>query len=82
MYKIEKGIDIPKSTNNGKRGNPRRYPFDKMEIGDSFFVESKNLSKARNSITSCAAIYTKKHNPEAKFMSLTIENGIRVWRIK
>jgi len=43
-FVIEKGIEIPKLKRGGGAGNSK-YPFDKMEVGDSFFVakEAKTL---------------------------------------
>jgi hypothetical protein len=81
MYKIEKGIE-PVNPNGGKLGKPRIYPFDKMEIGDSFFVESNNVNQTRNSLGACCYNYVKRNDPEKKFMVRKVEGGVRVWRIK
>lgn len=39
-YGIMKGIEIPASKRGNRKGSgaPTQYPFDSMEIGDSFFV--------------------------------------------
>ena len=72
MVVVEKGIPIP-----GKRGNKHEYPFNKMEIGDSFLEEDKKL---RNIVQSAAFDYGKNNN--MKFTTRDVGNGIRIWRIQ
>lgn len=45
MYKIEKGIEIPECKHGG--GKNRKYPFDEMDVGDSFFVPVIDPTKDR-----------------------------------
>lgn len=69
MIKIDKGIPIPPS-NTGSR-----YPFAHMEVGDSFFAEtrqSKMTAAARN-----WGVRLKR-----KFVTRKESNGTRVWRIE
>lgn len=73
MYKIEKNIPAP--VKNAKF----KYPFEHMEVGDSFFVPKKEVIGTRVSV---AMNYYKKKNPKKAFMSRTDEAGVRVWRIK
>lgn len=65
MYEIEKNIPIV-----GK------YPFDKMEVGDSFYVEGDKNSKAN--LRMAAFTYRKKVNVE--FATKSDDKGIRIWR--
>ena len=70
-FTIEKGIPVPKQVGAGRKN---KYPFDAMEVGDSFFVKDgtvKTLSR------SCG-IYGKRL--ERKFASRTVDGGVRVWR--
>lgn len=72
--KIEKGIQIPNIKNK------RKYPFELMELGDSFFIEN----------TSCKTLYAKamlwRKNDKAtktwKFRAVQEkETGACIWRI-
>jgi len=72
MYIIEKKIPMPKSD----RGRPYKYPFEQMEVGDSFFVPKDEAEKARNS----ALQYARR---EGKIFHTRKENdGARIWRTK
>jgi hypothetical protein len=55
-----------------------RYPFEKMCIGDSFFIDDyKKSQSARVS----AFNFSKKYNSEWKFSLRKINNGWRIYRI-
>ena len=71
MFQIEKGIPMPE-----KRSYEKKYPCSVMDVGDSFFVESKD-KKEMSRISSSFATYKPK-----KFAARSVEGGIRVWRIK
>jgi hypothetical protein len=69
------------------QGRPYRYPFEKLEVGDSFLVEMKDESdykKTINGITSCKTNAEKKL--KIKLITRKVREdeifGIRVWRIK
>ena len=69
--------DIPKPKSTGKRGRPPKYPFSKMEVGDSaFFPGEKTLS---NTYMAAANIGNRKG---WKFSSRAVEGGIRIWRVE
>ena len=74
--KVEKNLPIPKEN----RGRKAKYPWDKLKVGDSFFIEGK--SKKYN-VYSCVASYNRTKAPAP--ISITIREegeGVRVWRIK
>lgn len=73
MYKIEKNIPIPKKSNR-----PRKYNFQNMEVGDSFFVRNGK----QKVVASSAAYYSFLYDKEKKFTVRNVEGGIRCWRIK
>lgn len=52
------------------------YPFAKMEIGDSFYVDGKNAMR----VTSAASVYGKRR--KKKFTIRTEGDGKRCWRIE
>lgn len=70
--KIDKNISIPKP----RTGGNVKWPFDKMEIGDSFLAIQKTFSSA--SALAVAAGYRLNR----KFSCRKTEEGIRIWRIK
>jgi hypothetical protein len=60
---IDKGVPIP-----------NRFPFDQMEVGDSFVITTK-----RHTASVAARRYGDKHN--MKFITRQMPDGtIRCWR--
>ena len=70
MYEIEKGIEVP----NYERY--RKYPFEGMEIGDSFLVPHE----MKNRVQASASSYGRRKNK--RFLTRTVESGVRVWRVE
>lgn len=70
--KIDKKVPMPIMKGNSSQ---RKYPFGKMKVGDSFYIEIE-----RNKIASAASYYGIRNG--VKF-SLRLEgNGFRVWRVE
>ena len=78
MITIDK--DKPQPLGLG-RGAPRKYPFDELTVGESFFVPGLKAADLSGSIGAA-----KRRCPERNFSSRTVtENGVtgaRVWRIQ
>ena len=74
MYKIEK--NIPVSGVGQKTGAPRKYPFRKMVVGDSFFVkgDKKKIQSIRQLI-----LRENKLSEKYRWISRAVDNGVRVW---
>lgn len=73
MHKIESGIPL-------KSWKPRqRYPFPRMEVGDSFLLKSEdNLASVR----SAACLYGKRHSTKfAVRCDDPVKDTHRCWRI-
>jgi hypothetical protein len=71
---IEKGIPFPDKS---------KFPFFKMEVGDSFFVPFTSCgpkAKMHSIISSKACTDGKKLH--MKFSVRGVEGGFRVWRMK
>lgn len=80
--KIEKGIPIP-TTHQGRKPAPCPYPFDKMEVGDSFVVRpaaNDTLRRLANRLGNWARRCGKD-----RFSIITrwdeADNSMRVWKI-
>lgn len=72
-YTIEKGIPVPKK---------RKYPFDKMEVGDSFLIKHDGTTNFRTAIGGHITAHVRR-NPGTKFTSRNTDDGdVRVWRLK
>jgi hypothetical protein len=69
--KIEKRVPIP------ERIVAPGYPFDQMEVGDSFSVPIKQLNSARASMH-----YEHRKNDGRRFISRTNSKAARFWRVK
>jgi hypothetical protein len=77
-YVIEKGISMDR-----KRSASARFPFDKMKIGDSFYIpkEDQDPLAVPASIYSAANSYNKTHGTKIKMAVRKDKGGTRVWRI-
>lgn len=71
--KIDEGIPQP---NSRQKGPQSRYPFSRMEVGDSFLVEGVEGYKVRN-----AASRWGRANGKQLTVSRMV-NGYRCWRVK
>ena len=72
--KIDADIPIKASYNNGR---PEKYPWRKMEVGDSFFVSSETMNLKRASTYAWDA----SRRTGRKFACRRQDDGIRIWRI-
>lgn len=77
---VEKNVPypVPKSRQPKRRKN-NKYPFLKMEIGDSFHISARSKLErelARSRICGAASNVKGK-----KFSTRTFDDGIRVWRV-
>lgn len=71
FYRIERGIPVPQKYQVAK------YPFEIMEVGDSFFVT--NISR------SYIALKKRVLRPKRFACRTVFENGVRgtrIWRIE
>lgn len=73
MFEIQKNVPIP--TELDGRGRKASYPFATMEIGDSFYVDSK-----KKGINAMNAARVHKHRNGMKFLSQPEGEGSRIWR--
>ena len=86
MFEVEKNVPIPRQQRRKKF-----YPFEEMEIGDSFFVpvegnDKKAYAIKRQSVLASVryARHIKMFGEHRKFVTRSdLENGgIRCWRLK
>lgn len=70
-YEIDNDVPVPTTRS--------KYPFDEMEVGDSFFVSGGSkltLRKMRS-----ASNWATKKFPDTKYSVRAVENGVRIWRV-
>jgi len=90
---IEKDLPIPPPRKSSRSSLPVIYPFDRMDVGDSFEVRrtSKSDSSFYNRVTSRLRLeasrlgirirlITTEHDPDTHPTTWTVKT-IRVWRI-
>jgi len=77
MFEIEKSIPIPE---DWSRGRKQKYPFDNMEIGDSFFVP-RDEEKATNLILSISSAKRRALPKQFTVRYIRTEKGVRTWRV-
>jgi len=80
MFKVEKGIEVPRSASH----TGTRYPWMEMGEGDSFLVEATEEVKHKASARVQVAGYAwLKRNPDThghlRVSTRMVEGGIRVW---
>lgn len=75
-YKIDKGVKVPENCRG--RGQPSKYPFAEMEIGDSVFF----ADEARGTMSKPVLAARQHANYHDKKMAARKEgNGVRIWRV-
>jgi hypothetical protein len=79
-YEIEHGIPVPPSLS----GIGEKMPFDKMKVGDSFFVPAHvsngDARPIRKRLASVVAYYSKKLGK--RFALRKVDDGVRIWRVE
>lgn len=71
MFEVEKDIPLPKT-----RQKLKKYPWDSMEIGDSFLVPKTEGKNAR------ASAYASGFKSGRKYASRLQKDGTtRIWRL-
>ena len=79
MLKIEKGLPIPPKFK--RTSVTDGYPFDGMEIGDSFLVESPVKNQKKTAARVAFAMQRSARATGRKFTLRKVDNGVRCWRI-
>ncbi|MAM95714.1 hypothetical protein [Parvibaculum sp.] len=79
---IDKGVPVPPVTYQTRR----LYPFEEMQPGDSFFVQTKDAAeriRKRQSVAAAAKKFRKDSEPNTlRFTTRQVRNGVRCWRIE
>lgn len=76
MFTVESNVPMPTTTLRGSK-----YPVEKLQPGDSFFVPAKKASPV--SVYSCCKRIATRNNFTISMRKLT-ESGVegcRIWRI-
>ena len=89
-YKIEKDVPLCRTSSKSNK-----YPFDHMEVGDSFLVPYAEAKSARMAALSRNAGQYKKFpryvvgedlkkhvTVQRHFVTRTVDGGMRIWRTK
>ena len=80
MFEIESNVPLPEG-DFGK--TKRKYPFNEMEAGDSFFTPADGITRTRimNSLhNSLKARRFTKEGLEGCFVCRKVAGGVRCWR--
>lgn len=73
-YPIEQGVPMPNTDTNGKRS---KYPFQDMQVGDSFFIAGGKSA----GLAATARNWAVRNRVQHRFLVRTVEGGVRVWRV-
>jgi len=69
MYEIEKNVPIPECQKAG------RFPYEELDVNDSFRVEGVKLQSV------CNSNYRANKRLGRKFVARVDGDGVRVWRV-
>jgi hypothetical protein len=67
---VEKDVPIPRSMRGAK------YPFATLEVGDSFTMPANMKQLLRSH-----ALAYKRANPGWDYKTISIPDGVRLWRV-
>lgn len=87
-FKIEKGVPLAKKTVQPRGFAPGKYPFEDMEVGDSFFYPATDGDSARKRMAASTLNYGKRRakwfpgEAPRKYSIRSVEGGLRVWRVE
>lgn len=77
-FKIEKNIPIPAPTRQARKS---KYPWDDMDIGDSFAVDEPSDTAFRK-LYSTVFTRMRKHPGKKYKVGIDETNRARVWRVQ
>jgi len=72
--KIDSDVPLPPPT-----GGAKKYPFDQMQVGQSFFIRLDELPKSGDKAVRTSATQAGKRL-KMKFTIRQVKNGVRLWR--
>lgn len=77
QFDVEENVPMPIFA------RPATFPFAKMKVGQSFFVEAtpEEFKRKRGTVSAAWKKYQRSGNEDAKFISRVVEGGFRVWRV-
>ena len=74
---VDSGVSMP---SGNRRGRPPKYPWETMDVGDSFLMENTSLVTAKSNVASSNRRYSPNHYIYA--LDEDNEENVRVWRNK
>jgi len=74
MHEVQKDVPIPKTIRTAPPAR-RKYPFDKMEVGDMFFVPDKT----KNTLATHASTTGKKLGRKFVTRLVFMKEGLDGW---
>lgn len=92
-FAISNHIPVPvKRVAATRQGRKARYPFEALEVGQSFFVPNACLNKSARKdgqMIVFSAVPARKRHPDRKFVCRAMDeshngvmiSGVRVWRV-
>lgn len=82
MYPIRKNIPLPPRRTGRKRLFETKYPFGKLEVGDSFVVKATASAIKKEMIRLRGMASAAQKHFGFKFALRPLENGVGVWRVQ
>lgn len=81
VFALEDNIPIPAVKRGGRSSGPSRYPFEIMNVNQSFFMPKTDENPKPGKRVAAAVSNASKKLAPKKFKVVSIPEGARVWRI-
>jgi len=80
QYKIEKNVPV---IGMGRTSDAwKRYPLDRMKVGDSFFMPLDDPNAKPHLVQPAVKNYNRVFKTNMELVSRLVDGGRRVWRTK
>jgi hypothetical protein len=84
MYAIDKTSALPRPNLPARKGAVRKYPFNQMDVGDSFSIPvrtEEERAKTAERLYNAVQAYRRYHGGELRFAVRRLKDRVGVWRV-
>ena len=84
LYKIDKGLKVPKIAVNRKQTTPSltSLTMQVLEKGDSFLIKDEVAALKSMKVVRDFVSRDRKRDVDRVFTTRKVGNGLRIWRVK
>lgn len=75
QYSVDKGVPLPNPRVRG--GKLIKYPWDELQVGDSFFVPTGSVKNIQVMRSNC---HQRSQRSKHRYIVREVTGGYRIWR--